>query len=184
MQQLLAELLKGSLATYINALTYPDRTVYPTASTNLQVLYCCTVVCPALPCISSRAFTKCRWAAGCFQGEPVLGAHKGQRHISFPPPSSAAGPSQLAGCVHGEQLCRRMWAVRCCAFSRLCTVTPARPLLARSLPIASGTASPAPPRLQDVVFHPLLPQDRRIFEQEGWHYSLTSEVRSAHSTTQ
>lgn len=36
LQELLAELLKGSLATYINALTYPDKTVYPIASTNLQ----------------------------------------------------------------------------------------------------------------------------------------------------
>ena len=32
------ELIKGSLHTFINAFTYPDRTCYPVASTNLQVL--------------------------------------------------------------------------------------------------------------------------------------------------
>lgn len=31
------ELLKGSLQTFLNAFTYPDRTCYPVASTNLQV---------------------------------------------------------------------------------------------------------------------------------------------------
>jgi len=30
------ELIKGSLHTFINAFTYPDRTCYPVASTNLQ----------------------------------------------------------------------------------------------------------------------------------------------------
>ena len=33
------ELLKGSLQTFLNAFTYPDRTCYPVASCNLQVLY-------------------------------------------------------------------------------------------------------------------------------------------------
>ncbi len=36
MQELFAELSKGSLATFINGFTYPDRVVYPVASTNLQ----------------------------------------------------------------------------------------------------------------------------------------------------
>lgn len=31
------ELIKGSLHTFLNAFTYPDRTCYPVASTNLQV---------------------------------------------------------------------------------------------------------------------------------------------------
>jgi hypothetical protein len=31
------ELIKGSLHTFINAFTYPDRTCYPVASTNLRV---------------------------------------------------------------------------------------------------------------------------------------------------
>jgi hypothetical protein len=31
------ELIKGSLNTFINAMTFPDRTCYPVASTNLQV---------------------------------------------------------------------------------------------------------------------------------------------------
>lgn len=35
-QELFAELIKGSLATFLDAFTYPDRTVFPTASTNLQ----------------------------------------------------------------------------------------------------------------------------------------------------
>ena len=39
------ELIKGSLHTFINAFTYPDRTCYPVASTNLQVL--------PLPCLAS-----------------------------------------------------------------------------------------------------------------------------------
>jgi hypothetical protein len=34
-----AELLKGSLKTFLNAMTYPDKTVYPVASTNLQDFY-------------------------------------------------------------------------------------------------------------------------------------------------
>lgn len=33
------ELIKGSLATFVNALTYPDRTVYPVASQNLADFY-------------------------------------------------------------------------------------------------------------------------------------------------
>jgi hypothetical protein len=32
-------LVKGSLKTFLNAMTYPDRTVYPVASTNLQDFY-------------------------------------------------------------------------------------------------------------------------------------------------
>lgn len=31
------ELLKGSLHTFLNAFTYPDRTCYPVASTNTKV---------------------------------------------------------------------------------------------------------------------------------------------------
>ena len=33
------ELLKGSLATFVNAMTYPDKTLYPVASQNLQDFY-------------------------------------------------------------------------------------------------------------------------------------------------
>jgi presequence protease len=33
------ELIKGSLKTFLNAMTYPDKTVYPIASTNLQDFY-------------------------------------------------------------------------------------------------------------------------------------------------
>ncbi len=33
------ELLKGSLATYVNAFTYPDKTCYPVASQNVQDFY-------------------------------------------------------------------------------------------------------------------------------------------------
>ena len=33
------ELIKGSLNTFLNAMTYPDRTVYPVASTNLKDFY-------------------------------------------------------------------------------------------------------------------------------------------------
>ena len=33
------EMVKGSLATFINAMTFPDKTVYPAASTNLQDFY-------------------------------------------------------------------------------------------------------------------------------------------------
>ncbi len=33
------QLLKGSLKTFLNAMTYPDRTVYPVASQNLQDFY-------------------------------------------------------------------------------------------------------------------------------------------------
>src|SRR6185295_10155175 len=34
-----AELAKSSLNTFLNAMTYPDKTTYPTASTNLQDFY-------------------------------------------------------------------------------------------------------------------------------------------------
>lgn len=30
------ELMKGSMHTFLNAMTYPDRTLYPVASCNLQ----------------------------------------------------------------------------------------------------------------------------------------------------
>lgn len=40
------ELMKGSLNTFLNAFTYPDRTCYPVASTNLQVRMSST--CPHL----------------------------------------------------------------------------------------------------------------------------------------
>jgi Zn-dependent M16 (insulinase) family peptidase len=33
------QLIKGSLKTFLNAMTYPDRTVYPVAGTNLQDFY-------------------------------------------------------------------------------------------------------------------------------------------------
>ena len=33
------ELVKGSLKTFLNAMTYPDRTLYPVASTNLKDFY-------------------------------------------------------------------------------------------------------------------------------------------------
>ena len=33
------ELMKGSLNTFLNAFTYPDRTCYPVASANLQVYF-------------------------------------------------------------------------------------------------------------------------------------------------
>lgn len=33
------ELMKGSLNTFLNAFTYPDRTCYPVASTNSQDFY-------------------------------------------------------------------------------------------------------------------------------------------------
>ncbi|MEN6297145.1 MAG: insulinase family protein, partial [Rectinema sp.] len=33
------ELMKGSLNTFLNAMTYPDKTCYPVASTNLKDFY-------------------------------------------------------------------------------------------------------------------------------------------------
>jgi Zn-dependent M16 (insulinase) family peptidase len=33
------ELVKGSLKTFLNAMTFPDKTVYPVASTNLKDFY-------------------------------------------------------------------------------------------------------------------------------------------------
>lgn len=35
------DLLKGSLQTFLNAFTYPDRTCYPVASQNLKVCLAC-----------------------------------------------------------------------------------------------------------------------------------------------
>ena len=48
------ELVKGSLNTFLNAMTYPDKTVYPIASTNekdfhnLMEVYLDAVFCPAI----------------------------------------------------------------------------------------------------------------------------------------
>ncbi|GMH34188.1 hypothetical protein BSKO_02022 [Bryopsis sp. KO-2023] len=39
MKEPFVELIKGSLNTFINAMTYPDRTLYPVASCNLQDYY-------------------------------------------------------------------------------------------------------------------------------------------------
>ena len=38
-KELFAELMKGSMPTFINAMTMPDQTVYPVASQNLQDFY-------------------------------------------------------------------------------------------------------------------------------------------------
>ena len=38
-KELFMELLKGSCATFINAMTFPDKTCYPVASTNLKDFY-------------------------------------------------------------------------------------------------------------------------------------------------
>jgi len=46
------ELIKGSLHTFLNAFTYPDRTCYPVASTNLQVR-------PGGCCLSTVLFLYC-----------------------------------------------------------------------------------------------------------------------------
>lgn len=43
LQEPFVELLKGSLNTFLNAFTYPDRTCYPVASANLQVGACTRV---------------------------------------------------------------------------------------------------------------------------------------------
>ena len=42
------ELMKGSLNTFLNAFTYPDRTCYPVASTNLQVASAADDACRCL----------------------------------------------------------------------------------------------------------------------------------------
>ena len=36
MKEPFVELLKGSLQTFLNAFTFPDKTCYPVASANLQ----------------------------------------------------------------------------------------------------------------------------------------------------
>ena len=45
------DLLKGSLQTFLNAFTYPDRTCYPVASQNLKV------------CLACKRAEGCRWGA-------------------------------------------------------------------------------------------------------------------------
>lgn len=60
------ELMKGSLNTFLNAFTYPDRTCYPVASCNLQVaamafdlLYHATLFHPAvLLCPATLSFAR------------------------------------------------------------------------------------------------------------------------------
>ena len=62
------ELMKGSLNTFLNAFTYPDRTCYPVASTNLQVRRHCPL-CQSRWCSFTAAVTVtcahwCRSVAG------------------------------------------------------------------------------------------------------------------------
>ena len=58
------ELMKGSLNTFLNAFTYPDRTCYPVASTNLQVCLLPCVSCPNAYLKAMDASTG-RWHALC-----------------------------------------------------------------------------------------------------------------------
>ncbi len=58
------ELLQGSLKTFLNAFTYPDRTVYPVASQNLQDFYnLIDVYLDAVfhPLLTSHAFSQEGW---------------------------------------------------------------------------------------------------------------------------
>ncbi|PID56739.1 peptidase M16 [candidate division KSB3 bacterium] len=58
------ELLKGSLNTFLNAFTFPDKTVYPLASQNLKDFYnLIDVYLDAVfyPCISRRIFEQEGW---------------------------------------------------------------------------------------------------------------------------
>ena len=52
------ELMKGSLNTFLNAFTYPDRTCYPVASANLQVCQRAHLQ-EARPPTSSQLLCKC-----------------------------------------------------------------------------------------------------------------------------
>lgn len=56
------ELMKGSLNTFLNAFTYPDRTCYPVASTNTQV-----------------GLRGC-WVAGCARVLPFRRCDSPRRH--------------------------------------------------------------------------------------------------------
>lgn len=62
------ELLKGSLQTFLNAFTYPDKTCYPVASTNLADFYnLIDVYLDAVfyPCISKEIFQQEGWHYEC-----------------------------------------------------------------------------------------------------------------------
>lgn len=81
------ELLKTSLATFLNAMTYPDRTIYPCASLNekdffnLAGVYCDAVFSPV---ISSRHFKQ--------EGH----------HFEFAEPGNIGSPLIVKGIVYNE----------------------------------------------------------------------------------
>lgn len=55
------DLLKGSLQTFLNAFTYPDRTCYPVASQNLKV---CTVARDGFDACCARLVFGGGWGEG------------------------------------------------------------------------------------------------------------------------
>ncbi|MDP8215092.1 MAG: insulinase family protein [Candidatus Euphemobacter frigidus] len=81
------ELLKTSLATFLNAMTYPDRTIYPCASMNekdffnLAGVYCDAVL---YPLISLRHFQQ--------EGH----------HLEFAEPGNTGSPLIVKGIVYNE----------------------------------------------------------------------------------
>jgi hypothetical protein len=78
------ELLKGSLQTFLNALTYPDRTVYPVSSqVEADFFNCVDVYCDAVlnPLLSEETFGQEGW------------------HFDVP---DASGPVGITGIVYNE----------------------------------------------------------------------------------
>ncbi len=69
------ELLKGSLQTFLNAFTYPDKTCYPVASTNLQDYYnLVDVYLDAVfhPLITQSTFEQEGWHVEAFSADEPL----------------------------------------------------------------------------------------------------------------
>ncbi|CAM2057905.1 presequence protease [Desulfovibrionales bacterium] len=90
------ELLKGSLNTFLNALTYPDKTCYPVASTNLQDFYnLVDVYLDAIffPNITLETFLQESWRL-----EPTHIAGSSDRSETLPLDSSLA----IQGVVYNE----------------------------------------------------------------------------------
>lgn len=142
------ELIKGSLNTFLNAFTYPDRTCYPVASTNLRVRTpCrpCAVHAPRMLCCPCHVVTlPAPWPCSA-QALPCLRAvhalHPSAHPPTIPQPTHAHTHTSLLPSPHPHPT---PWQ----DFYNLVDV------------------------YLDAVLHPNCISDPRIFAQEGWHYEL------------
>lgn len=148
------ELLKGSLKTFLNAMTAADRTMYPVASCNKQDFLNLADVCG-----QARGGQNARQRVGGSTsegGELGAGAAKG-----VPPLAVALPSSRLLSNTHCPSSC-----------PPAPLVSPGR---AAQLTLSSAASLVAWQVYLDACFHPLMRDPVRgpqILKQEGWHFEV------------